>query len=39
VPKIEALDVEAQLTLVYMENHWQGQAVGSARQLRMLMEE
>jgi hypothetical protein len=23
---------------VYMNNHWQGQAVGTARQLKMLME-
>jgi len=38
VPKIRALDAEAPLTLVYMNNHWQGQAVGAARQLRMLME-
>jgi hypothetical protein len=33
------LDEEAPLTLVYMNNHWQGQAVGTARQLRMLMGE
>lgn len=38
-PKIRRLDAEAPLTLVYMNNHWQGQAVGSARQLRTLMEE
>ena len=38
VPKIQQLDEEAALTLVYMNNHWQGQAVGTARQLRMLME-
>ena len=38
VPKIRELDVEAPLTLVYMNNHWQGQAVGAARQLRLLME-
>ena len=25
------------LTLVYMNNHWQGQVAGTARQLRMLM--
>ncbi|HET90150.1 MAG TPA: DUF72 domain-containing protein [Chloroflexi bacterium] len=37
-PKIEQLDQEAPLTLVYMNNHWQGQAVGTARQLRTLME-
>ncbi len=39
VPKIRELDAETPLTLIYMNNHWQGQAVGSARQLRMLMEE
>jgi hypothetical protein len=38
VPKIHQLDEESVLTLVYMSNHWQGQAVGTARQLRMLME-
>jgi uncharacterized protein YecE (DUF72 family) len=37
VPKIRKLDDEAALTLVYMNNHWQGQAVGSARQLQQLM--
>ena len=38
IPKIHQLDEESPLTLVYMNNHWQGQAVGTARQLRMLME-
>jgi uncharacterized protein YecE (DUF72 family) len=38
VDKIYRLDEEAPLTLVYMNNHWQGQAVGTARQLRALME-
>jgi len=38
VDKIGQLDAEAPLTLVYMNNHWQGQAVGTARQLGMLME-
>jgi hypothetical protein len=38
LPKIRQLDEEAPLTLVYMNNHWQGQAAGTARQLRMLME-
>jgi uncharacterized protein YecE (DUF72 family) len=38
VPKIRDLDQEAPLTLIYMNNHWQGQAVDSARQLRTLME-
>jgi uncharacterized protein YecE (DUF72 family) len=39
VPKIHQLDQESPLTLVYMNNHWQEQAVGTARQLKMLMEE
>jgi len=38
-PKIRQLDEESPLTLVYMNNHWQGQAVGTARQLKTLMEE
>jgi uncharacterized protein YecE (DUF72 family) len=38
LPKIRQLDEESPLTLVYMNNHWQGQAAGTARQLRMLME-
>ena len=38
VPQIRQLDQEAPLTLVYMNNHWQGQAVGTARQLRTLLE-
>lgn len=39
VPKIRQLDAAAPLTLVYMNNHWRGQAVGTARQLRMLLAE
>lgn len=39
VPKLRQLDAEASLTLVYMNNHWQGQAVGTARQLRRLLGE
>ncbi len=39
VGKIRQLDEETGLTLVYMNNHWQGQAVGTARQLKTLMEE
>ena len=39
LPKIHQLDEESPLMLVYMNNHWQGQAVGTARQLKMLMEE
>ncbi len=37
VPKIHQLDEAASLTLVYMNNHWQGQAVGTARQLQRLL--
>jgi hypothetical protein len=39
VDKIHQLDDESPLTLVYMNNHWQGQAVGTANQLRMLLDE
>jgi uncharacterized protein YecE (DUF72 family) len=38
LPKLHQLDEEAPLTLIYMNNHWQGQAVGTARQLRGLLE-
>jgi uncharacterized protein YecE (DUF72 family) len=38
LPKIQQLDEASPLTLVYMNNPWQGQAVGTARQLKMLME-
>jgi uncharacterized protein YecE (DUF72 family) len=37
VPKIRQLDEESPLTLVYMNNHWQGQAVTSARDLTRLL--
>jgi uncharacterized protein YecE (DUF72 family) len=37
VPKIEALDAAAPLTLVYFNNHFQGQAVRGARDLRQLL--
>jgi len=37
VGKIRQLDEEAPLTLVYMNNHWQGQAVASARDLSQLL--
>ena len=39
VGKIRQLDEESPLTLVYMNNHWQGQSVGTARQLQMLLDE
>jgi uncharacterized protein YecE (DUF72 family) len=38
VPKIKALDAESPLTLVYTNNHWKGQAVETARQLRLLFD-
>ena len=38
LPRIRGLDEESGLTLVYMNNHWQGQAAGTARQLKLLME-
>jgi uncharacterized protein YecE (DUF72 family) len=38
VPKIEELDAQAQETYIFANNHWQGQAVDTARQLRMLLE-
>jgi len=38
LPKIGQLGEESPLTLVYLNNHWQKQAVGTARQLKMLVE-
>ncbi len=38
-PKIHSLDSQAEVTFVFANNHWQGQAVGTARQLRLLLEE
>jgi len=37
VPKIQKLNLEAQDTYIFANNHWQGQAVDTARQLRMLL--
>ncbi len=37
VPRVRELDAEAHLTVVYMNNHWQGQAVGSTRQFNRLL--
>ena len=36
-PKIRALDGQVQKTFLFANNHWQGQAVGTARQLRLLL--
>jgi len=38
VPKIKSLDQRAERTFIFANNHWQAQAVGTARQLRMLLE-
>ena len=37
VPKIKQLDAQAEHTYLFANNHWQGQAVGTARQLRLLL--
>jgi uncharacterized protein YecE (DUF72 family) len=37
VPKIQALDAKAEQTFAFANNHWQGQAVDTARQLRLLL--
>jgi uncharacterized protein YecE (DUF72 family) len=38
VPKIQSLDQQSTQTYVYTNNHWQGQAVDTARQLRLMLE-
>lgn len=38
VPKIQGLDGQSAHTYVYANNHWQGQAVDTARQLRLLLQ-
>ena len=37
VPKIRQMDEEAETTFLFANNHWRGQAVDTARQLRMLL--
>jgi uncharacterized protein YecE (DUF72 family) len=37
VPKIKELDAQAEQTFAFANNHWQGQAVDTARQLRLLL--
>jgi len=37
VPRIERLDREAEQTFVFANNHWRGQAVDTARQLKLLL--
>ena len=39
VPKIKDLAGQAEKTFIFANNHWQGQAVGTARQLTMLLEQ
>jgi uncharacterized protein YecE (DUF72 family) len=39
VPKIEHLESAAETVYVYTNNHFNGQAVNTARQLRMMLEE
>ncbi len=38
VPKIKQLDQAAPLTLVFTNNHWRGQAVATARQLKLMLD-
>lgn len=38
VPKIKALDAKAEHTFIFANNHWQAQAVNTARQLRLLLQ-
>jgi len=37
LPKLAALDGQAEGTYVYCNNHWQGQAVDTARQLKLML--
>ena len=37
VPRIREMDGEAEIAFVFANNHWRGQAVDTARQLRMLL--
>ena len=37
VPRIERLDREVEQTFVFANNHWRGQAVDTARQLKLLL--
>ncbi|MGQ9683541.1 MAG: DUF72 domain-containing protein [Anaerolineae bacterium] len=36
-PKIQSLNEQAETTFVFANNHWLGQAVGAARQLRLML--
>jgi len=39
VAKVQKLEDRAERTFLFANNHWQGQAVGTARQLKMLLEQ
>ncbi len=38
VPKIQSLEERSETTFLFANNHWQGQAVDTARQFKMLLE-
>ena len=38
LPKIQEMESAAETLYIFANNHWQGQAVGTARQLRLLLE-
>ncbi|MFQ6016291.1 MAG: DUF72 domain-containing protein [Anaerolineae bacterium] len=39
VPKIQGLEEKADQTFIFTNNHWRGQAVDAARQLKMLLQQ
>ena len=38
LPKIQKLDSMAEKTFVFANNHWRGQAIGTIRQLRLMLD-
>ena len=38
LPKIQKLDSAAEKTFIFANNHWRGQAVGTIRQLRLMLD-
>jgi len=38
LPKIQKLDSVAEKTFVFANNHWRGQAIGTIRQLRIMLD-
>ena len=38
LPKIQKLDSAAEKTFIFTNNHWRGQAVGTIRQLRLMLD-